>query len=93
MHERDELPKSLTLKTNGAYRRTIGSQGTDSPLQGFTFLGTQCKNRILKVPGPYLKKIHELIIRCLPETQKPITTLSRVKDTGRHYFCIFYLAS
>lgn len=91
LHQRDELPRCLTLKTNGAYRRTIGFQGTDSPLKGFTLSGTQCKSRSLKVPGPYLKKIRVLIIKCLPETQKPLTTLSRVKDTGRHYFCIFHL--
>lgn len=69
--------------------RIIGNW--NSPLKvltrRLTCPGTQHKNGRLEVPRPYVKEIHWVSLKCLPEGQRSIGALSLAKGTGAHHFC------
>lgn len=48
---------------------------------------TSAKAALWQAPRLYGKEVHLLILKCLPEEQRPAHTLSRDGDTGRNHFC------
>lgn len=81
LSQEDESPKHPLLKNNGAYiqeaQTTVGKWYTS--LKGLTCrltcLGAQHKAVVWKVPSLFVKEIHLLILKCLPEGQGHVRTL------------------
>ena len=78
LHQRDEPPKHLALKTNGAYiqetQRAVGNW--NSAFKGITcrltHLGPSVKAVVSKAPRPHVKDLNVLILKHLPKGVEPV---------------------
>lgn len=93
LYQREEPPKHLTLKTNEAYiQQNMGLQEMEiSVLKGSwadSFAqGPSEKASVQKVPRPYVKECHLILLKHLLESQEPAGTLPRDRDAGGCHFC------